>query len=124
MINFAQIGEFKKTEGFFKRLLNSDHKRILNKYGREGVAALAVATPKDSGLTADSWDYTIINSKNYMIITWTNSHVHKGLPIAILLQYGHGLPGGHFVQGVDYINPALVPIFDSMAKEIWKEVKP
>lgn len=95
---------------------------ILNKYGAEGVAALASATPVESGKTASLWDYEIEGSKTSSKITFTNSHINKGVPIAIILQYGHGTGTGGWVQGRDYINPAIQPIFDKIAAEAWKEV--
>jgi hypothetical protein len=95
---------------------------ILHHYGKAGVQALASATPVESGLTAESWDYKVLNTASSFSITWTNSHVVDGRPIAILLQYGHGTGTGGYVEGRDYINPALKPIFDRLADEVWKAV--
>lgn len=120
MIKFKQSGNFNRTEKFLKKRVNYD--LILAKYGKEGVAALASATPVDSGITANSWDYKINVSKNAITITWTNSHFVKGVPIAVVLQYGHATRNGGFVQGRDYINPVIRPIFDKIANEIWREV--
>ena len=95
---------------------------VLDKYGREGVNALASATPVESGRTADSWYYEIERSTRSASITFLNSNVNKGVPIAIILQYGHGTGTGGWVQGRDYINPAIQPIFDRLADEAWEEV--
>lgn len=95
---------------------------ILDKYGREGVAALTSATPVDSGTTAQSWYYEIKNQNGSATITFLNSHINKGVPIAIILQYGHGTGTGGWVEGRDYINPAIRPIFDRIVEEAWREV--
>jgi hypothetical protein len=95
---------------------------ILSKYGSIGQNALSNATPKDSGETSQSWSYTIVQKPGYYSIRWHNSHVNDGVPIAIILQYGHGTGTGGYVEGRDYINPAVRPIFEEMANEAWKEV--
>ena len=115
-------GSFNRTERFLKRASKIDYKAILEKYAQEGVAALAAATPVDSGVTANSWDYEIRVSRGRYSITWTNSNVVNGVQIAVILQYGHGTRNGGWVQGRDYINPALQPIFDKIANELWREV--
>lgn len=122
MISFKSSGNFKNTETFLRRATKIDYLRILDKYGREGVSALSSATPKDSGLTASSWGYKITNSRGSYKITWTNSHIVDGAPIAILIQYGHGTGNGGYVPGRDYINPAIKPILDKIADEAWREV--
>ena len=124
MIKFTHGGSFIKTETFLKRSKSifDKYEHILHRYGYEGVLALAAATPIDSALTASSWDYKITKTKNSCRITWTNSNVQGGIPIAILIQYGHGTGTGGYVQGRDYINPATRQIFDRMVKEIWAEV--
>jgi len=122
MISFRQHGNFKNTERFFTRLPNVDYKPILDYYGKEGVRALAEATPVDTGLTADSWEYLFTISKGHISISWNNTNAPDGVPIAILLQYGHGTRNGGYVKGRDYINPALKPIFDSLAQKAWKEI--
>ena len=122
MIVVKHRGNFNKTEKFLRRMSKTDFLRKLEKYGREGVAALASATPVESGLTASSWDYEIHSSRGSFSISWTNSNVNNGVPIAILIQYGHGTRNGGYVQGRDYINPAIQPIFDKMSNDIWKEV--
>ena len=115
-------GNFNQTEKFLKRASRMDCRRILEKYAQEGVAALAAATPVDTGLTANSWDYEIRVSRGRYSITWTNSNIVDGVPVAVILQYGHGTRNGGWVQGRDYINPALQPIFDKIANELWREV--
>jgi len=122
MVVIKQKGNFSNTEHFFKQATTTDYLRILEKYGQEGVAALSAATPVESGLTASSWSYDIKRSGNSFTISWLNSHVVDGVPIAIILQYGHGTKNGGFVQGRNYINPAIKPIFDKMADDAWKEV--
>lgn len=123
MISFSSSGNFNKTERFLKQMSEADFARELDKFAREGVNALAAATPYDSGLTSASWGYEIKRSKGSTTITWTNSHVVDGVPIAIILQYGHGTGTGGYVQGQDYINPAMKPIFDRIADSVWKVVK-
>lgn len=122
MISFRQKGDFSKATRWFENLKQIAHLSILDKYGKEGVAALASATPKDSGLTANSWDYTIERSSGSAKIIFENSNVNKGVNIAIILQYGHGTGTGGWVEGRDYINPAIQPIFDRIAEEAWEEV--
>lgn len=121
-ITFRHKGDFSKTEKFFNSLLKLDYLNVLERYGKAGVAALASATPKDSGLTAASWDYEITHNGKETTIAFTNSNVSNGVNIAIILQYGHGTRNGGYVAGRDYINPAIQPIFDKMANEAWKEV--
>lgn len=123
MIVLTQRGNFNNTERFLKGAKKLDIKRILESYGREGVRALASATPVDSGLTADSWGFRVTISKGSFSIVWTNSNVVKGVPIAIILQYGHGTGTGGYVQGRDYINPAIQPIFQKIADSVWLEVR-
>lgn len=122
MISFRQKGDFSKLTNFLERAKNAVKVSDLDKYGREGVAALASATPVDSGLTASSWYYEIKIQNGSATISFYNSNVNKGVPIAIILQYGHGTGTGGWVQGRDYINPAIQPIFDKIAEAAWKEV--
>lgn len=122
MIRFKHRGNFSKIEKFLIRMSGADYLNILNKYGRTGVQALAAATPVDSGETSKSWDFVIEHGRSKTTIYWTNTHVNDGVTIAIILQYGHGTGTGGYVQGKDYINPAIVPIFDQIAEEAWKEV--
>ena len=122
MITVKCQGSFDRSEFFLKRLLKLDIKETLEKYGRLGVEQLRAYTPKDSGETADSWDYEIHIGANSQSIVFTNSNINDGVPIAIILQYGHGTRNGGYVQGIDYINPALNSIFDELADEAWREV--
>ena len=121
-IVFKHKGNLKKTTKFLERTLKGDYLKNLDKYGREGVAALALATPVDTGKTAESWDYRIEKTNSGIKIVWINSNVNSGVNIAIILQYGHGTNHGGYVQGRDYINPAIRPIFDKIADDAWKEV--
>lgn len=122
MISFRQQGDFSNLTRYLERAKNVVKIGDLNRYGREGVAALASATPVDSGLTANSWYYEIENNKGSVKISFRNSNIQNGVPIAIILQYGHGTRNGGWVQGRDYINPAIQPIFDKIADNAWKEV--
>lgn len=122
MVIVKQKGDFSKTEKFLNSTSKKLYYRNLQKYAEQGVAALASATPVDSGTTANSWGYEIRQTKNSVSIYWTNSNVNKGVPIAVIIQYGHGTRNGGYVQGRDYINPAMRPIFDKIAESVWKEV--
>ena len=122
MIRFRQKGDFSKLTRFLERAKNLVHLSDLDRYGREGVAALASATPVDTGKTAASWYYDIKINKESASITFNNSNIQNGVPIAIILQYGHGTRNGGWVEGRDYINPVIQPIFDKIAEEAWKEV--
>ena len=122
MISFRQKGDFSKLTSFLERAKETVYLGDLNKYGRQGVAALASATPIDSGETAESWYYKIENNKETATITFYNSNVQNGVPIAIILQYGHGTRNGGWVEGRDYINPAIQPIFDQIVDDAWREV--
>lgn len=122
MITFRQKGDFSKTTRYFERLKEVMKLGILDKYGRAGIDALSSATPVESGLTAASWYYKIEHSNGSAAIQFFNSNINEGVPIAIILQYGHGTGTGGWVQGRDYINPAIQPIFDEIAEEAWKEV--
>ena len=122
MIRFRQKGDFSKLTRFLARAKNLVHLSDLDRYGREGVAALASATPVDTGKTAASWYYDIKINKESASITFNNSNIQNGVPIAIILQYGHGTRNGGWVEGRDYINPVIQPIFDKIAEEAWKEV--
>jgi hypothetical protein len=122
MITITHKGNFNKTEKFFKGMINSNYVSVLEKYAREGVKVLASATPIDSGKTANSWDFEINSTPKRTTITWTNSNIVNNVPIAIILQYGHATRNGGYVQGIDYINPVLRPIFDKIARDVWREV--
>ena len=123
-IAVTHSGNFKKTEHFLKHAKIANVRHILNRYGAEGVRALQSATPIDTGKTAESWDYKVSYSKSTGIyeVGWFNTNENEGVSIALLLQYGHGTGTGVWVEGYDYINPALKSIFDNMAEEVWREV--
>lgn len=121
-ISIRSKGNFRKTEKLLKKSLGRDYRSVLEKYGQMGVSALAAYTPVDSGITASSWSYEIIQNGSSMSIVWNNSNVQRGVNIAVILQYGHGTGTGGYVDGRDYINPALQPIFDQLAEAAWKEV--
>lgn len=122
MIKISHKGDFTKTTQFLKSAKVFDPRKILDRYGRAGVAALSAATPTDTGLTAASWSYEIVITKGSYEIKFNNSNIQNGVPIAIILQYGHGTGTGGWVEGRDYINPAIQPIFDQIADEAWREV--
>lgn len=122
MIKFRQKGDFSKLTRYFERVKEVVKLGDLDKYGREGVAALESATPVDTGLTASSWRYEIDHGKDSVSISFYNDNIQNGVPIAIILQYGHGTRNGDWVQGRDYINPVIRPLFDKIADEAWKEV--
>lgn len=122
MIRFRQKGDFSKLMRFMERAKNAVHLGDLDKYGREGVAALASATPFETGLTANSWYYEIDRKNGSVSIQFFNSNVQNGIPIAIIIQYGHATGTGGWVEGRDYINPAVRPVFDRIASNAWKEV--
>lgn len=122
MLTVEVKGDFSKTRRFFKNALNNRILNSLDAYGRSGVVALSSATPVATGITAQSWSYTIVAQNGSYRINWFNSHRQDGVSVAILLQYGHGTRNGGYVQGRDYINPALRPIFDKIANDAWKAV--
>ena len=122
MISFRQKGDFSKVTRYLEKASKAARLSILDKYGKEGVAALSSATPVESGKTANSWGYEVKNSGSSASIIFTNSNINNGVPIAIILQYGHGTGTGGWVEGRNYINPAIQPVFDRLADEAWKEV--
>lgn len=122
MISFTSSGSFKNTDAFLQRMSKANVFESLERYGAEGVAALSRATPVDSGETAYAWGYEVKKSRGSYSIMWTNSHMAGTAPVAILLQYGHGTGTGGYVQGRDFINPAIKPIFDKIAENVWKVV--
>lgn len=122
MITFRQKGDFSKLTRYLEKVKSVVKLSDLDKYGKEGVAALASATPVDTGLTASSWSYEIKHKNGTVSISFKNSNIQNGVPIAIILQYGHGTRNGGWVQGKDYINPAIQPIFDKIANDAWREV--
>lgn len=122
MITIKQKGDFRNTERFFDNSKKFDISTILNKFGEAGVNALASATPRETGLTAASWSYEIETGSDHASIFWTNSNTNANVNIAVILQYGHGTGTGGYVQGIDYINPSIRPVFDDIADQAWKEV--
>lgn len=123
MISFRQKGDFANLTRYLQKAKRGAHIPDLDRIGKQGVAALSSATPVDSGLTASSWDYRVTRANDgSATITFLNSNIQNGVPIAIILQYGHGTRNGGWVQGRDYINPAIQPIFDELANEAWREV--
>lgn len=121
-ISIRSKGDFKNTEKLLKKSIGRNYISVLEKYGRMGVEALRDATPKDTGKTADSWEYSIEQKGSRLSVVWSNTNLNKGVNIALLIQMGHGTGTGGYVQGIDYINPALAPIFDELADAAWKEV--
>ena len=122
MITFKQSGDFKKATSYLERLKECVKIGDLNKFGEQGVAALSAATPVDTGETASSWYYEIKRQNGVVSLNFCNSNINNGVPIAIILQYGHGTRNGGWVEGRDYINPAIQPVFDQIAKDAWREV--
>lgn len=122
LISFNHKGNFKKTEQFFNRALRRDYLNVLDHYGQIGVEALRNNTPTASGKTADSWNYGIEKDHHKITLYWTNSNENNGVNIAILLLYGHALQNGGYVEGIDYVTPALQPLFQEIAEKCWKEV--
>jgi len=119
MINVAELkheGDFKKTDTFLGKLSNGINRKFLEHYGKLGVEALHEATPKATGKTSQSWSYVVENSSNGVLLNWNNSNVVNGANVAMLIQKGHGTASGTYVQGIDYINPALEPIYESIKK--------
>lgn len=120
--SFKHYGDFSKTLKFLNAVTNKGYLNKLNTYGQMGVEALSNATPKDTGLTAASWDYVIESQNGRTSISWFNKNVVKGINIAIILDHGHGTGRGTYVQGRHYISPAIRPVFDKIADDVWKEV--
>ena len=122
LVVMKQSGSLKNFEGFLYKNRKRRLYQLLNEYGKQGVELLRDATPVDTGKTASGWDYEIEESSQGVSLYWVNNNVNEGVPIAILIQYGHATRSGSYVQGIDYINPALRPLFESMATKLWKEV--
>lgn len=122
MIRIKTRGNFKNVNSFLERLKENVDLSILDKYGRKGVAALSDATPKDTGLTSESWEYSITRERGKATLSFHNTNFQNGIPIAIILQYGHATRNGGWVEGIDYINPALQPILNKLANEAWEEM--
>lgn len=122
MVTLSSTGDFSKLNGFFNRCLEAVNLGVLDKYGRLGVQALAAATPVDTGRTAQSWEYKIRHTDSGASLEFWNYNINNGVPIALILQYGHGTGTGGWVEGRDYINPALRPVFDGILNDVWKEI--
>jgi hypothetical protein len=122
MIVIESKGDFEKTRRWLDRLRRGEIFKALNSYGAEGVSALQAATPKDTGVTSTAWSYQVIHEKGSWSIVWSNSQTVIGKPLVIMLQYGHGTGTGGYVKGRDFINPAMRPIFDRIANDVWKAV--
>lgn len=122
MITFQVGGSFADTEAFLKKLSKVDILGVMNSCGKMGVEALSAATPVDTGLTAGSWNYDVQAKNGSYTISWTNVDIENDFPVAIMLQYGYSTGTGGYVQGRDYINPAMRPIFDQIADKVWKAV--
>jgi hypothetical protein len=122
MVSFSSSGSFDKTERFLRAMQKLEVEKIVKAAAQRGVTALARATPRDSGLASTSWGYVIENKRGSIMIGWTNKDVENGFPVALMIQYGHGTGTGGYVQGKDYINPAMRPIFDEIADTVWKAV--
>ena len=123
MIRITSQGDYRKATRYLEKLKETARIGILDKYGKKGVEALAADTPKDTGYTSSCWEYEIIQRKGGVSLQFYNTNVVDGCPIAIILQYGHGTRNGGYVEGRDYVNPAIRPVFDEMAEELWKEVR-
>lgn len=123
MIKFTHKGNFTKTYSFLDKMVNRNYVKRLDPYARKGVEALAAATPKYTGVTASSWSYEITQEEGKVTITWTNSNLAGGkIPVVLLIQYGHATRNGGYVKGIDFINPAMKPVFDQILKDVWREV--
>lgn len=122
MVKFRHKGDFHKLDAYLKRVQKASNATDLDRFGMMGVTALASMTPMDTGETASSWYYEIERSNGKTVLSFRNSHINDGVPIAIILQYGHGTGTGGWVEGLDYINPSLQPVFEQMANDIWREV--
>lgn len=122
MITIKCTGDFKNTTKFLERARKLSIQQILERYGQEGVKALQAATPIDTGETSSMWGYKVSTGRNSSSITWTNDSINDGIPIVILIQYGHGTKNGGYVSGVDFINPAIQNVMDKIADSAWKEV--
>lgn len=123
MVKLSSRGDFNKTSKFLKTIEKLNIEAMLNQYGRMGVDALAKATPKRTGLTSESWTYKVRSSGNSYSIEWWNTNYNEGVPIALIIQYGHGTGWGAYIPGIDYINPALKPIFDELEAKVWEVIQ-
>jgi hypothetical protein len=122
MISFASDGSSGSTEKFLRTMAKLNIDGVLSAAAQRGVAALSKATPRDSGLSANSWSFEITKESGSVVINWTNTDVENGFPVALMIQYGHGTGTGGYISGKDYINPAMRPVFDEIAETVWKAV--
>lgn len=122
VISFQVHGDFKKIDGFLEKMKEGMNAGVLDKYGKIGVDALRLYTPKDTGLTSESWKYRIVRNSQGTAIEWYNTNVQDNVHVAVVLQYGHATKSGTFIEGIDYINPAMRPVFEEIATRAWKEV--
>lgn len=122
VISFQVHGDFNKLDGFFEKMKEGVNAGILDKYGKIGIDALRLYTPKDTGLTSESWKYRIVRNSQGTAIEWYNTNVQDNVHVAVVLQYGHATKSGTFIEGIDYINPAMRPVFEEIATKAWKEV--
>lgn len=122
LFSITDSGSFENLESFLRDALRPTHVNLLHQYGKRGVAALTAATPVDSGLTADSWSYTVSKTSGGYRLSFHNTNIVGGVPLVILLQYGHSTKSGTYVQGIDFINPALQPVMKQLSNELWREV--
>lgn len=122
MFSFSSSGDWSKTEAFLRKMQKLNVDAALSSAGAKGVAALAKATPRDSGLAANSWTFKVTKSSGGIEIDWLNTDDESGFKVALMIQYGHGTGTGGYVHGIDYINPAMRPIFDQIAEDVWKAV--
>lgn len=120
--SFTSRGSFDKTEAFLKKIAQASFMKVVESEAQKGVDALSAATPRSSGTAAAAWGYEIVRGRKSLSIHWTNSDVENGYPVAVMIQYGHGTGTGGYVRGINYINPAMRPIFDSIAQTVWKAV--
>lgn len=123
MISIRNKNSFSKTYKYLENTLNAFKSGKMDKYGKMGVDALREATPKDTGKTSESWDYRIINRNGSISIEWFNTNIVDNVNIAVIIQYGHGTKNGGYVKGIDYINPAMKPVFKKISEELWEEIK-
>lgn len=121
-VRITQEGDFKRIEKFLKNASKKDLRSILENYGKQGVDALSAATPRDTGKTADSWYYTTEITKRGVSITWRNSNNHDGVPIVLMIEYGHGFQNGTYIEGRPFIAKSIKPTFDKLARKAWEEV--
>lgn len=123
VIEFKHKGNFRKTDGFLKNLKYFSIDQILDYYGQKGVEALKATTPVDTGKTASSWHYEIVKEDGKTSVVWKNSNIKDWVNVAVIIQYGHATSSGSWVEGIDYINPALQPIFNQIAEDAWNEIR-